>query len=136
MKEALSVADKVANHDLYIKLVGLTDQIVTMSDENSKLKQENRQLQELLDQKASMVFEFPCYYTEDDRTPFCAHCWDTEKIAVHLQGPFTRSIAGPLMECPKCKTLVYVDWARDRSPKFKEFLDEKNIKKWSIANCV
>ncbi len=62
MKDALSVVDKAANYDLYIRLVGLTDRIIELSDERNALKEKNDLLTQVLHLQAEAIYEHPYYF--------------------------------------------------------------------------
>jgi hypothetical protein len=113
MRDVLSIVDKAANHDLYIKLVDLTDRIVALSDENNQLKDEKKSLSDLLKLRAEVMYEHPFCFVGEDSVPHCSRCWEADQITVHLYGPHhLKGSPGTGMSCPKCKNEISLGQAK------------------------
>lgn len=109
LQDAMGLVNKVTNHELYLKLVGLTDQVVALSTENQALRDANKKLEQMIQTKAKMTYEHPHYFAEGDLVPICAHCWDSEKIVIHLSGPMMFKVdispwPAKGMQCTHCKS--------------------------------
>jgi hypothetical protein len=90
IKDALQIADKMHNMDLYKQLVALQTEILALTDENARLKQEVRSLNDRLVVKESLVFRKNSYWIEKAGTeagPYCSVCWDVDgRLVRELEG--------------------------------------------------
>jgi hypothetical protein len=127
LRDAMGLVNKVTNHELYLKLVGLTDRVIALSDENQALRNANKKLEQMLQTKAKMTYEHPHYFAEGDLVPICAHCWDSEKKVIHLSGPTmfkldTTRFPVKGMQCTHCKSKV--QFSSSRGAYLEKFLEQ------------
>jgi len=101
-KDIASLIKKIGDIELYRKIIDLEGEIVEIAGRNHELQKEIEELREKLSFQGKMVFRKPFYYSEGDESPFCPRCWESERKAIHLLGPF-EDLAEQLYECPQCK---------------------------------
>lgn len=80
-KDALSVAQKADNVELYRQLLDLCAQALDLQEENARLKSENAELRKAKDLEARIVrHKQPFISLNDDEQhlPYCALCWAKE----------------------------------------------------------
>lgn len=101
LKDAVSIAQKADNIDLYRKLLDLSAQALEMQSEIAKLKEENTELKKRRVLANEIVrHKEPCITlrNDDDKLYYCSHCWDSQQLLIqincHKDGTF---------ECPHCK---------------------------------
>ena len=111
MGSALQAAGKI---DLWNKVVALQAQLIDMQleaqskDEKLKLlSNEVSNLQEKLKFSGNLIFQGYWYSADGDPHPFCMTCWETKKLAVHLQD-VGEVIGGYRKDCLTCKN-TFVD---------------------------
>lgn len=100
---AKSIVDLIKKYDdqeLYRKIVDLQGEILEQSGKVLELTSVNRQLREKLDQRVKLTFKRPFYYSDDDTVPFCAHCWETKQVLIHLETDNVKQAKKWL--CPAC----------------------------------
>ena len=85
IKEAVALARKYDNIELYQKLLTVEENLVELREENLKFREEIGSLNERLKLKSQIIFEGVTYWIEDDemtkdssRTPICRNCYDKE----------------------------------------------------------
>lgn len=96
------------------RIIELEFKVKELTSELDDAKKQIRALQEKLVQSmevgshnsSSWKFVHPFYYTDGDPVPFCRHCWETEKVKMHLPPPFSTGI-GPCYKCSKCKNEIF-----------------------------
>jgi hypothetical protein len=76
-----------------------------MQDENRALAQRVKELEQALQFSDTLRFEPPFYYATDDRTPFCARCWEADRRAIHLKSDWD----GRRWECYQCSHVYLLD---------------------------
>ena len=101
LKDAVSIAQKADNIDLYRKLLDLSAQALEMQSEIAKLKEENTELKKRRVLSDEIVrHKEPCITLKNDadKLYYCSHCWDSQQLLIqlncHQNGTF---------ECPHCK---------------------------------
>ena len=80
-KDALNVAQKADNVELYRQLLDLSAQALDLQEENARLKQENSELRKVKDLEAHIVRHMQPYITmsgDEKSLPYCAICWAKE----------------------------------------------------------
>lgn len=99
-KDAISVAQKADNVELYRQLLDLSAQALDLQAEVAKLREENFELKKSKDISEKIVrHEEPVITLEDDdkNLYYCSHCWDSENMLIqincHNDGTFN---------CPHC----------------------------------
>jgi len=98
-KEIADLVKKLGDIELYRKIIELEGEIIELTHEKRDVEEEIIALKTVINKTQEMNWKKPFYYTEGDDTPFCAPCWETKKIQVHLK------FAGTLMDawkCPNC----------------------------------
>lgn len=108
VRDVAVLVQKADNIDLLKHVLALQTQVQEMLEENRALKARVGDLEELLTFAKSVSFNEPFYFAENDRTPFCARCWEVSKTAVHLvciakEGDEER------WDCPECKVMYMVE---------------------------
>ena len=88
VKEVTTLIQKIDNIELYKKILDLQGEILTLVDENRKLKSELDDLKERQKVRDSLVFDHSVYMLKksdgQESGPFCAPCWDGGKKLVRL----------------------------------------------------
>lgn len=102
-KDAISVAQKADNVELYRQLLDLSAQALDMQAEIARLKEENAELRKRRDVASEIIrHDEPCITLKNDSKNlfYCSHCWDSQQLLIQLNchdnGTF---------ECPHCKTV-------------------------------
>lgn len=101
MKDAINLAQKADNIELYRQLLDLSAQALELQAEVARLKEENAELKKRRNVADRVVrHEEPCITLEGDTTAlyYCSHCWDSEQLLIqlscHANGTFV---------CPHCQ---------------------------------
>lgn len=100
-KGIYELVKKLGQQDLLEKVADLRDQILSLREENQRLKEKVAQKEAF-----NMVYEYNCYFNiKEDGTkegPYCSACWDNNSKTV-------RMIVGhnDFYSCPVCKHGVY-----------------------------
>ena len=90
-KDALNVAQKADNVDLYKQLLDLSAQALDLQEENSRLKNELLELKKQKDIEAKIERHKQPYLTLSDdnqHLPYCAVCWAKDEKLIQLL-PYT-----------------------------------------------
>lgn len=114
MKDAVSLAQKADNIELYRQLLDLSAQALDLQAEVAKLKEENTALKERRDISERIVRHEASYITLRDETPrlyYCTHCWDVDQRLVQLR---CNSYNGSFL-CPHCQMGGTYDEAKERA---------------------
>ena len=101
-KDAISLAQKADNVELYRQLLDLSAQALDLQAENTKLREENAELKKRKDLANEILRHKEPYITlrtDEEKLRYCSHCWDTGEKLVQLvceerSGTFN---------CPHCK---------------------------------
>lgn len=112
MKDAVSLAQKADNIELYRKLLDLSAQALDLQAEVSRLSEENAELKKQKDIEADIEYHVDPYITKrTDGKPikYCAACWADKKELVPIQ-----ALGNNSYKCPLCKARIF-DEDRDRS---------------------
>lgn len=86
-KDAISIAQKADNVDLYKRLLDLSAQALDMQEEIRQLKEENAELKKEQDLESRIVRHEEPYITLRDESPeihYCAVCWGNEKKLIQM----------------------------------------------------
>ena len=102
-KDAITVAQKADNVELYRQLLDLSAQALDMQAEIARLKEENTELRKRRQVASEIIrHDEPCVTLKNDNQNlfYCSHCWDSQQLLIQLNchdnGTF---------ECPHCKTV-------------------------------
>lgn len=104
MKDAVSLAQKADNIELYRQLLDLSAQALDLQAEVARLKEENSELKKHRDLEADVEYHVDAFVTrKSDTKPikYCAACWVDKKKLVPLQ-----DIKWDNYDCPLCKARV------------------------------
>lgn len=104
-KDAMNLAQKADNIELYRQLLDLGAQALDLQAEVAKLREENAELKKLNDIDADVEYHVDAYVTrKSDKKPikYCAACWADKKKLVPIQD--TR---GSYFYCPLCKAKIF-----------------------------
>ena len=77
-KDALNVAQKADNIELYRQLLDLSAQVLDLQAENARLKEENAELRKVKDLGQQIVRHkqpFISLSNDEQNIPYCAVCW-------------------------------------------------------------
>jgi hypothetical protein len=88
----------------------LADAKINLADIKTELSEKERvirDLQEQLNEKQKLVFHGEKYFAENDPIPFCATCYETKGLLVHLRYIKKTTWQGGIVPeryaCPDCK---------------------------------
>ncbi len=104
IKDAIGLAQKADNIDLYKQLLDLGAQALDMQAEISKLREENAELKKDRDLESKIQrYNKPFVTISDDSesVKYCATCWGKEKHLIQLQQRYYTG--GDCLECNICK---------------------------------
>lgn len=102
-KDAIALAQKADNIQLYKQLLDLSAQALDLQAENAKLKEENTELKKKKDVEGQIIRHRDPYITLKDENPqlfYCSHCFDSEHVLVQLHCDYEEGYC----YCPHCKT--------------------------------
>lgn len=101
MKDAINLAQKADNIELYRQLLDISSQALELQAEVTRLREENVALKKRRDMTSKIIrHEEPCVTLEGDEKKlyYCSHCWDSQELLIqvncHADGTF---------ECPHCQ---------------------------------
>lgn len=101
--KALQESGKI---EQYEKLIKTHEQISEQIEKIEELKKDNAKLRERLEIQEALRFHPSenSFYLHDKSGqitdgPFCSHCWDGDRLLIHLHGTDVRDY----FLCPKCK---------------------------------
>lgn len=104
MKDAINLAQKADNIELYRQLLDLGAQALDLQAEVARLKEENAELKKGQDLEGDIEYYVDAFVTrKSDTKPikYCAACWADKKKLVPLQDQRWENYI-----CPLCKAVV------------------------------
>lgn len=104
IKDAIGLAQKADNIELYKQLLDLGAQALEMQAEIARLTAENEELRKAKDIESDIEYYVDAFVTrKSDEKPikYCAACWVDKKKLVPLQ-----DMEWENYDCPLCKTRV------------------------------
>lgn len=104
MKDAVNLAQKADNIELYRQLLDLSAQALELQAEIARLTAENEELRKVKDIESDIEYYVDAFVTrKSDEKPikYCAACWVDKKKLVPLQ-----DMEWENYDCPLCKTRV------------------------------
>ena len=110
MKDAMSLAQKADNIELYRQLLDLGAQALELQAEITRLKEENAELKKGNDIENRIVRHKRTYITLTDNpfdVKYCSLCWDNRRKLVQLDE--VRSSYSTDLYCYNCKTRCQPD---------------------------
>ncbi len=114
-KEVAKAVHEINNLDLYQRVLALNFDIISLVEDNQKLREETRRLNAALELRGKMSFREPFYYQEGDATPFCPSCWEVKNQAVHVTY-YGDGDTQTRWDCPACKTMYLAQKSRAHRP--------------------
>jgi len=103
-KDIAELIKKYNNVELNRKIIDLCDEIFELREDNLKLKEKIKALDEEKKINKKMVFESPFYWLKDGEKkdgPYCQKCYDDNKKLIRLQ-----DLKNGYRECLVCKSGV------------------------------
>jgi len=107
MKDIADLIKKAGDIELYRKIVESEGEVIELTRENRRLEEKVSELEKTLALQKKMVHKPPFYYQEGDPTPFCAACWETKKLAVHVIFSHDND-RETRWDCPTCKQMFLI----------------------------
>lgn len=104
MKDAMNMAQKADNIELYRQLLDLSAQALDLQAEVARLREENAELKKVNDLEDDIEFYVDAFVTrKSDLKPikYCAACWVDKKKLVPLQDQHWDNY-----KCPLCSAAV------------------------------
>lgn len=117
IKDAIGIAQKADNIDLYRQLLDLGVQALEMQEEIKRLKEENEELKKDRKLEERIVRHDQPYLTlsnDEKGTMYCATCWGSNKKLIQLNCNREKGT----FQCPICETCDIYD--EDRFNKYEE----------------
>ena len=88
--------------ELNRRILELETEVLDLTRDKRRGDERVEELERALRFKEQLAFREPFYWIERDSTPFCAKCWEHERIAVHVQ--YSHAVnAQQFWDCPNCK---------------------------------
>jgi hypothetical protein len=106
IKEIAALAQKVQNLELYHKLVAFQAEIVALQNDNFELHEKVRALQEKVNLREQLSFEYNFYWLQSSDSkdgPYCPKCYNEDQEARRLLSE------GSLRFCPSCGLVLQED---------------------------
>ena len=110
IKDAAKIVQKADYIELYQKLLDLSSQALDLQAQIQKLTEENSKLKEKLSILQRIIRHESIYVTlsdDDQKLPYCAHCWDADKKLIQV-----KVLDDGHFFCPHCKTKAVYDHAK------------------------
>ncbi len=102
MKELADFVKRFNDIELNRRILNLENEVLDLSREKRRADERVEELQRTLRFNKELVFKRPYYWLEGDNTPFCASCWESKRMAVHVVDTFD-PVRHEHKECPTCK---------------------------------
>ena len=87
-KDAMNMAQKADNIELYRQLLDLGAQALDLQAEVARLKEENAELRKKEDLTSSIIRHAELFITktgDEANLRYCSHCWDAEQKLIQLR---------------------------------------------------
>ena len=104
MKDAMNMAQKADNIELYRQLLDLSAQALDLQAEVARLREENAELKKVNDLEDDIEFYVDAFVTrKSDTKPikYCAACWVDKQKLVPIQDQHYSNFT-----CPLCKAKI------------------------------
>lgn len=104
MKDAISMAQKADNIELYRQLLDLGAQALELQAEVTRLREENQQLQEKRNIESRIIRHKTPYVTLMDDTDdlhYCGNCWDNNRVLIQMM--VYKDCGSEVCRCHTCK---------------------------------
>lgn len=100
MKEVADLVKKIGDIDLYRKISKLESEVLDLTREKRHAEERIEELERALKFNKELKFKPPFYFADGDPTPYCAACWESKRMAVHVA---RHQQYIHLRQCPTCK---------------------------------
>lgn len=87
MKDAVSLAQRADNIELYRQLLDLSAQALELQAENTRLREENAELRKGKELESRIIrHDIPIVTLKDDQADikYCANCWDSQRKLIQM----------------------------------------------------
>lgn len=104
MKDAVALAQKADNIELYRQLLDLSAQALDLQDEVVKLREENAELKKGKDIESRLIRHHQPFLTlskDQLNIKYCATCWDNERKLIQMKP--TSPLSTPELLCNVCR---------------------------------
>ena len=105
LKDVVTMVQKTDNIELVKQVLSLQTEALGMQEENRQLRSRVGELEKALQFARDLQFKAPFYYAPDDKIPYCAHCWEAKRLAIHLHGDWNDR----RWDCPHCGYISVLD---------------------------
>lgn len=105
VKMTVDLARKLDNIELNKRIIDLQSNVLTLMEENARLKDDKSALERKLATHTEFVFKNDAYWTASGHGPFCAHCWDAKLNSIRLHSGATKGTFG----CPACGAFMWTE---------------------------
>lgn len=105
MKDAVNLAQKADNIELYRQLLDLSAQALDLQAEVARLREENAELKKTQNLESDIEYYVDSYVTKKSDTKpikYCAACWAGKKVLVPIQ-----SHDRGTYRCPLCNVRIF-----------------------------
>lgn len=110
LKDAVSIAQKADNIELYRILLDAQKDSMDLLEENRNLKEKIRKLKDNSAINKALIFKNNCYFKKEDielDEPYCSKCWDDDRRLIRLHIDNFYGHDGVTGTCYKCQTQSY-----------------------------
>lgn len=104
MKDAINMAQKADNIELYRQLLDLGAQALELQSEVARLREENQKLREKANVESLIVRHNVPFVTLKDDTDgivYCSNCWDGKRVLIQMM--ISQSYGVNTYYCHTCK---------------------------------
>ena len=101
-RDAMNMAQKADNIELYRQLLDLGAQALDLQAEVARLKEENSELRKKEDLSTSLIRHTESFITkagDETNMRYCSHCWDADQKLIQLSCDEENAT----FVCPHCK---------------------------------
>jgi uncharacterized protein YbaR (Trm112 family) len=102
IKEVANLVKKFNDIELNRRILNLENEVLDLSRDKRRAEETIAELERALKFSKELVFRDSHYWLEGDRTPYCSGCWESKRLAVHLNRARADGL-GLVMQCPSCK---------------------------------
>ena len=111
-KDAVALAQKADNIELYKQLLDLSAQALDLQAENARLKEENAELKRKKVDEDRVVRHGQPYLTltdDNQQLKYCAVCWDSERVLIQMKELSEWTSEDKRLHCHKCGNSCRLD---------------------------
>jgi hypothetical protein len=100
--ELVGLIKKVGDADLYRRIVKLEGEVIELTRSNRNSEEKIVEMERALKFSKELTFKAPFYWLDGDNNPYCAGCWDSKHLAIHVTDSWD-PVRYSHKECPACK---------------------------------